>query len=455
MTSTKLRLLCLLSFIAFLPLFAQEDIENLYVRKAVKDFIAGEYDNAIDNLEQVLAIRPKNDHARKLMAKAFVMKGKKALTQNQYADALVSFDKAISFDSTNADARKGMAAAKQQDAPLPINVRAQQFSGISQQPQAQSQERPFIVQQAPPTIIQTPATRGTDSVSAKVIENLLGTFNENQKIIARQIEQTNSLVNRSDSSKDKYLNALMNTSKQSNDKLMRYVAVGGAAAVVFVMIFVAVFFLFFHSVNKNSELRTIRMAQSVATLLTGPASAQSGLNMLQLTGPSQDNPTSKQETQQAQIIQDDSETALCDNDPLKRANAIEVVEREILKSKESVRPEKIKKIMDLLGDDNNRVRANAAKAVYSIDQDASLSTLGSMLQNSSKRMRASSIWALGEIGSEKTLDLLLSVSDETDEMITYNIKMALEKIKNGTKFPLKNQHAAQIDAEIRKYKEMV
>ena len=174
-----------------------------------------------------------------------------------------------------------------------------------------------------------------------------------------------------------------------------------------------------------------------------------------MTGPSQDNQSNKQEIQQAQIVKDDVGAALSDNDPLKRAFAIEAVEREIIKSKETVQPEKIRKIMKSLNDENNRVRANAAKAIYSIDNEASLSTLGSMLRNSSKRMRASSIWALGEIGSEKALDLILSIPGETDEMIAYNIKMALEKIKNAAKFDLSGQHAERIDAEINKYKEMV
>jgi tetratricopeptide (TPR) repeat protein len=455
MTSIKAGIVLLSLAVSFFPLSAQEDIENLYLRKAVKEFIAREYDNTISNLEQVVAVNPKNDRAKKLMSKAFVMKGQQALAQNHYDAAAASFEKAISFDSTNSSARKGLAAAKQQEAFVPMNSHLQKSTSSAQQPQTQAPEHPFVVQQAPPTIIQTSPSGGPDSVSAKVIQNILTSFNENQKIIARQIEQSNSLVNRTDSSKDKYLDALLSTSKQNNDKMMRYIVIGGAAVVLFVIIFVVAFFLFFYSVNKNTELRTVKVAQSVAALLAAPASAQPGAAMLRLTGPSQDTQAGKQDIQQAQSIQDDSETALCHSDPLKRAYAIESVEREIIKSKEAVPPERIKKIMDLLNDDNNRVRANAAKAIYSIDNEASLSTLGSMLRNPSKRMRASSIWALGEIGSEKALDLILSLPDETDEMLTYNIKMALEKIKNGTKIPFDDQKTERIDAVILKYREMV
>ena len=52
-------------------------------------------------------------------------------------------------------------------------------------------------------------------------------------------------------------------------------------------------------------------------------------------------------------------------------------------------------------------RANAAKAIYEVDNEASIATLDGMLKDQSKRMRASAIWALGEICSEDALGIKL------------------------------------------------
>jgi hypothetical protein len=448
MTSTKLFLLWLLSIFIFFPLYGQEDIENLFLRKAVKDYIVREYDNTIGDLEQVLTANPKNSRARQLMAKVYVIKGQQAAIQNNQADALTFFIKAAEYDSTNTDSRKGILEIKQRQAS------AHQAMAVSPSPASPVQQQSYSMQ-PPTTIIQAPSG-GTDTTAAKVIENLLNSFNQNQKIIAQQIVQTNNIVNRSDSSKDKYLDALLKSTKQSGDTLLHYILIGGAVAILFLLIFVVVFFVFFHSVNKNAELRTIQATQSIAALLAGPSAQQSGANTLLIAGPSPVNQATATDAQLVQEVQHNSGTqALNDPDPLKRADAIEALELELVKSKENVPPEKMRLLGELLNDGNNRVRANAAKALYSIDKEASLSTLREMLKESSKRMRASAIWALGEIGSEEALEVVLSIENEVDEMITYNIKTALEKINNRKRFSLTEKHTERIFAEIAKYKEIV
>jgi len=449
----------ILCFFMALSPAAQEEIENLYLRKAVKDYVAREYDNTIGDLEQVLAANPKNERARKLLAKVYVLKGQQAAAQNNLTDAIASYGKAGEYDAANLEAQKGLLDLKQrQVAAKQATVEAQQQSAANPsqgQAAAPAQQQPYVFQQAPPTIIQTPQA-GTDTVSARVIQNLLSSFNENQKVIAHQIDQTNSMVNHNDSSKDKYLEAIMGASRQNDDKLLRYIVIGGGIAAVFLIIFVAAFFLFIHSVNKNADLRTVQATQTFAALLAGPAAAQAGGSNLLLTAPSQENQNSTQEAQQApQESEDKDILQLSDPDPLKRADAVEAVEREYVKSKDKVGPEKIKKMAELLNDENNRVRANAAKAMYHIDKEASLSTLDGILKNSSKRMRASGIWAMGEIGSQEVLDLLLTIPNEADEMIAYNVKTALEKIKNGNRFPITSERMERIEAELQKYKEMV
>jgi hypothetical protein len=457
--------------ICSLPLTAQEDIESMYMRKAVKDFVARDYDATIGDLEQALTANAQNEKARKLLAKTYARKGEQALAQNNNADAMTFFSSSLEYDAANADAQKGLSIVKQRQA-------AQQQAAAARAAElAQSR----AAEQGAPTIIQTAPAEPTfkDSAQAKAFESLISVMNQNQKIIAQQIEQSNSLVNKSDNNKDKYLDALMMATKQSNDRMLRYILIGGGVAVLFLIIFVAVFFIFFYSVNKSSELRTIQAAQNYAALLAAPGAGANGAQPLLLTGPQGSTPDQQAPQvvggQEQPVVMtagqpqgepvsavnaaiDEKTEAdieqLNNDDPIKRAQAVEAVEAEIIESKESVRIEKIKKLGELLKDENNRVRANAAKAIYEIDKEASLTTLNDMLRDSSKRMRASAIWALGEIGSEDAMELLLRIENESDEMITYNIKMALEKIRNAKRFPLSSSQLERIDAEVQKYKEM-
>jgi tetratricopeptide (TPR) repeat protein len=451
---------------------AQDDIEDMYLRKAVKDFVARDYDATVGDLEQVLTVNPQNAKARKLLGKVYARKGEQALAQNNITEAVDYYNKSSENDPGNADAAKGLSDVKQRQASQQAAAQERRAAAAeaaqASQPQGQMMQQPYAV--PPPTIIQTTTqSSASDSAQAKIIENLLSSFNQNQKIIAQQIEQTSALTRNNDNSKDKYLDALLGATKESNDRMMRYILIGGGVAAVFLIIFVAVFFLFFHSVNKSAELRTIQATQNMASLLlAAPQAAGGGATPLLLTGPSGPpadrqaaEPVSGQPIPQsapggAAQKADAADIELLNNDdPIKRAQAVEAVEAEIIESKDSVRIEKIKKLGDLLKDENNRVRANAAKAIYEVDKEASLKCLSGMLKDSSKRMRASAIWALGEIGSEESLELLFGIDKETDEMITYNIKMALEKIKNGKRFPITVQQLERIESEVEKYKEMV
>jgi hypothetical protein len=374
------------------PLAAQDDIENMYLRKAVKDFVARDYDNTISDLEQVLTVNPQNEKARKLTAKVYVRKGEEALVQNNTTEASTFFTSAVGFDAANADAQKVLEIVKQRQATQQqaAAARAAEAAEARQQNQAAAiAQQPYA---APaPTIIQTAPAAATfaDSAQAKAMENLIGVMNQNQKIIAQQIEQSAQLVNKNDQSKDKYLDALMNASKQGNDRTMRYLMIGGGVAIGFLIIFMTVFFFFFYSVNRSAELRTIQATQSVAALLAAPGASGQGGMPLMLTGPMQQPdgagvaPVAGQAAPAAAAaaVKVDADIELLNNnDPIKRAQAVEAVEAEIIESKDNVRVEKIKKLGELLNDENNRVRANAAKAIYEVDKEASLSTLSAMIK---------------------------------------------------------------------------
>ncbi len=420
---------------------AQEDIEKLYMRKAVKNYVAKNYDKAISNLDQVLVANPKNTKAKKLLSKCHANKGIHFLEQQNMLGAEQSFESALKHDPTNQMAVTGKNEIAKFKQKYPAGVPQQAAANQGTQPQGQAQGAQTNV---PQVIVNSPAAN-VDTNQTKIISALVNNLNKQQKLFGDQIRASNSALERTEDTKEKYLDALVNSSEKSNSLMRNFFVIGGAITLGIFFVFFLVFFVIFRSVSKASDLRTVEANETLKLLLQSPQAAAGGDNEpLMITGP-----------QQAQDNDKDKMDSLNTEDPVQRANAVEAVAAEIIDSKESSRMEKIKKLEELLNDENNRVRANAAKAIYEIDKEMSLKTLKDMLDNSSKRMRASAVWALGEIASEEALGCVLEIKDEDDEIVKYNIKVALGKIKSHKRFELTEEHKQKIESALEAFKDLV
>lgn len=111
---------------------------------------------------------------------------------------------------------------------------------------------------------------------------------------------------------------------------------------------------------------------------------------------------------------------LTQEDPRIRANAIEALER--------AGEETLDVIKSFLKDPNNRIRANAAKAVAGKAREDSVAALYGMLDESDSRMKASALWALGEIREKDAVDRISEYIDHQDEIVQNNAKSALKRI---------------------------
>lgn len=105
-----------------------------------------------------------------------------------------------------------------------------------------------------------------------------------------------------------------------------------------------------------------------------------------------------------------------------RANTIEAIEKAGVLAKDLLK--------DYLSDINNRVRANAAKAIARSDPEAAITTLKNMLKEENPLMKASALWALGELRLPEHSPLVVSFADHPDEIVRRNAHRALEKISN-------------------------
>jgi HEAT repeat protein len=65
-------------------------------------------------------------------------------------------------------------------------------------------------------------------------------------------------------------------------------------------------------------------------------------------------------------------------------------------------------LLPFLRDDDNRVRANTAKAVWNLGSDEGKKTLQAMIDDPDEMMRLSAVWAIGQVRFPGAIDLLLN-----------------------------------------------
>ncbi len=112
---------------------------------------------------------------------------------------------------------------------------------------------------------------------------------------------------------------------------------------------------------------------------------------------------------------------IADGNPYIRARGVEVLGEELKIEKDNTIVEKL--LVPFLKDKNNRVRGNAAKALYPHNKEISLNTLKEMSQSKDPWMRASAAWALGEIGGQEATKVLLTLLEDPD----YNVQKRVLK----------------------------
>ncbi|MFH1352618.1 MAG: HEAT repeat domain-containing protein [bacterium] len=119
---------------------------------------------------------------------------------------------------------------------------------------------------------------------------------------------------------------------------------------------------------------------------------------------------------------------ITDIDPIVREKArrIELIEKELQEEKDPTAATSL--LIPYLDDSNNRVRANASKALYYHNEKLATATLKNMLLSYNKWMRASAVWALGELATEKTIEIILGIRNETKKSVLKQLQKTLERL---------------------------
>lgn len=110
----------------------------------------------------------------------------------------------------------------------------------------------------------------------------------------------------------------------------------------------------------------------------------------------------------------------------KRAKRVEIIEQALKDETDPLIGENM--FSPFLKDPNNRVRGNAAKAIYRFNRNLALETLRDMIESGDKWMILSACWALGEIKDPIGVKLLAPILKHSDPHIRRRASMALDNI---------------------------
>lgn len=118
---------------------------------------------------------------------------------------------------------------------------------------------------------------------------------------------------------------------------------------------------------------------------------------------------------------------LQDSNPRIRAKGVEIMELELVNEEHKIAEQLLE---PYLNDTHNRVRANAAKALFVHNSDKAKSMLEKMINNEDKWMRASAAWAIGEIGNvESGYEMLKPLLNNPDFHVKRQVLKTLEKLR--------------------------
>ncbi|MGM0441184.1 MAG: HEAT repeat domain-containing protein [Elusimicrobiota bacterium] len=87
-----------------------------------------------------------------------------------------------------------------------------------------------------------------------------------------------------------------------------------------------------------------------------------------------------------------------------------------------------KMLKPYLSDSNNRVRANACVAIHQYNPELAVETLEKMADSPNKWMRLSAAWALGEIATPKVTHILRKLLDDVDDRVKEKAMEAFENM---------------------------
>jgi len=424
---------------------AADSAGDMYFSNGVQKYLKGDMDGAIQDLDVAMSMDKGNPKTKAFLVKILVEKGTEFYLRKDYNNALPYLTRAHELVPEDNKVAQMYNLADEALHPKPVAV-------VSYP--ANTPGGPVV--SATGAMVQgsknDEAMVGLFSTFQKQQEKLIDTVMGPQQILKEMISSTDKerlqLFQNMNEERKKMIDILnkkdetmVSTFQESQDLMRRTMTYG---IIGFVAVIVAVIFFIYMIISYVSSRREAVMMKYQDKIL-GIIQEQNialnqGQSRLMLGNPeAAGNPTIS------------TREMISDTNPHVRAKGIEVIEAELVKEMD---PEVAAKLLTpFLGDPDNRVRANAAKALYDFDKERALDTLREMAESDDKWMRVSAAWAFGEIGSVDTIEYLLKLSEDSEYHVKRRAIKALATILHSKGEFLPDEVKQRISTSLSKDKE--
>lgn len=418
--------------------FAQTDE---LMNRAIKEYLRGDYIGAIQDFERVLEME-KNEKARNLLYKSVVEEGKRRLNGGELESAKQYLERAKEI---NPDDREMVDLLSEVNKKL----------GSRTKTKIESKAAVDLLQQQ---VKKIRTEKNTYRSRVNSLTSQRDKFKKDFQANKKKLQESQAEIEQ-----------LADTARKKQKSLNLLVYLGGAIFVVFGVVFVIVLIRVYSASNasqyqleelqekfsermkeaetESSELEE-RVARSINKMIDGQKDVIKQVS-LSATGKTQtdieeikDRLESHFETQENKLIEllnqqvraistektekiELPDRVITDINPHVRARAdsVEMIPKTVSDPKVAE-----KMLRPYLGDQNNRVRANACVAIYRYNPELAIETLRKMASSSDKWMRLSTAWAVGEIASPDGVHILRKLLDDVDERVKDRAVKAFESM---------------------------
>ncbi|OGF46686.1 MAG: hypothetical protein A2452_05155 [Candidatus Firestonebacteria bacterium RIFOXYC2_FULL_39_67] len=364
----KLGIAAVILSLFYLNVFADQT-SDVYFHRGIQKYLKKNLDGAIVDVEKAISLGSTEKKVSAFLVKMLLERGVVLFKNKQYQDALEYFEKAKKYDPENKEIESVIENVSEKLKPVASPVSAVTYERV-------------VVQ---------------DTVTLDLLKSVQ---NQQDKLIGA-ITKPNELIRQILAKSDTERKELINMLDKKNDSMVetiKSIVFYGAVGLI-VVIIIVVGLIYFVSVRSSLRREAIMMKQQEAILnvmMQQQVALSQGSSLLRLS----DGMQSSGGFVTPRLM-------LNDPNPRVKAKAIEIVDAQMISEKEN--PDVAEKILkEFLEDKNNRVRANAAKALFRYKPEMALETIKEMFKSNDKWMQISAAWVLGELeGSNEAAEILL------------------------------------------------
>jgi len=383
--------LAVILFLAAMSTLSAETAKDIY-HKAVAEYIRGNKPESIDLLQTALEIDANNREMKEFFVKILTEYGSESFLVNDYVSARNYLEMAGKIDSGNKEITKMLKLCDriaEQGSAAALSVdREKDLSELVKEFRKQK-------------------------------DKIFSNFNYNIGTISSLLKQSEK--ERAELLKEIAAQRAADRIRMNNIIIVGVVIVGS----ILLMAFFITHYLMRRFVAKR-EVSTFEHQRKIMDEIRSGVSVHSPLPPL---------------------VRNSTHEIITDIDPIirEKARRIELIEEELKTENDPTVATTF--FLPYLDDVNNRVRANAAKALYRHNKKLALVTFKFMLLSVNKWMRSSAVWALGELAEEDTVSLIKTLKNEKETCVIKQVKETFDRIN---KRPDVSEGVKAIAAEILK-----